>query len=310
MMFMNNRRDDIDYARGIAMLLIVIGHTPDLNSIVVKVLYSFHVPLFFIITGMLIAYTRSENKSWKYIIIGMIKRIVIPMSVWEIFTDVMYCFTGKDTLVNLLKNTMQLDFNLGVLWFLPCTMFAQIVVIASEKALKDNDFRGKYFFILSVSMIAGIMCPWIRLKRCLIAIAFLEVGLLYEKYFKNSKKALGVCAIIWAITMCLNSKVDLSAGLLGNPFFYILHSTCGSFVIIMLCKYIRNNNVLKWIGQNTIGILMTHTFVRHFYILLEEKILGSYYGGWSMAFLIVVTDLMVVVMLEKIVPFVIGKRTA
>lgn len=154
---MNNRRDDIDYARGIAMLLIVIGHTPDLNSIVVKVLYSFHVPLFFIITGMLIAYTRSENKSWKYIIIGMIKRIVIPMSVWEIFTDVMYCFTGKDALVNLLKNTMQLDFNLGVLWFLPCTMFAQIVVIASEKALKDNDFRGKYFFILSVSMIAGIM---------------------------------------------------------------------------------------------------------------------------------------------------------
>ena len=261
---MNNRRDDIDYARGIAMLLIVIGHTPDLNSIVVKVLYSFHVPLFFIITGMLIAYTRSENKSWKYIIIGMIKRIVIPMSVWEIFTDVMYCFTGKDALVNLLKNTMQLDFNLGVLWFLPCTMFAQIVVIASEKALKDNDFRGKYFFILSVSMIAGIMCPWIRLKRCLIAIAFLEVGLLYEKYFKYSKKALGVCAIIWAITMCLNSKVDLSAGLLGNPFFYILHSTCGSFVIIMLCKYIRNNNVLKWIGQNTIGILMTHTFVRHF----------------------------------------------
>ena len=204
---MNNRRDDIDYARGIAMLLIVIGHTPDLNSIVVKVLYSFHVPLFFIITGMLIAYTRSENKSWKYIIIGMIKRIVIPMSVWEIFTDVMYCFTGKDALVNLLKNTMQLDFNLGVLWFLPCTMFAQIVVIASEKALKDNDFRGKYFFILSVSMIAGIMCPWIRLKRCLIAIAFLEVGLLYEKYFKYSKKALGVCAIIWAITMCLNSKV-------------------------------------------------------------------------------------------------------
>ena len=49
---MNNRRDDIDYARGIAMLLIVIGHTPDLNSIVVKVLYSFHVPLFFIITGI------------------------------------------------------------------------------------------------------------------------------------------------------------------------------------------------------------------------------------------------------------------
>ena len=47
---MNNRRDDIDYARGIAMLLIVIGHTPDLNSIVVKVLYSFHVPIFFIIT--------------------------------------------------------------------------------------------------------------------------------------------------------------------------------------------------------------------------------------------------------------------
>ena len=48
------RRNDIDYARGIAILLILIGHTIGMSNFETKLIYSFHVPLFFIISGMLI----------------------------------------------------------------------------------------------------------------------------------------------------------------------------------------------------------------------------------------------------------------
>lgn len=304
---MDNRRNDLDYARGVAMLLIVIGHTPDIDRMANKIIYSFHVPLFFIITGMLIVYTHSENKSWKHIITAMIKRIVIPMIVWEMFADAMYSFMGNDTLMNLLKNTISFDFNLGVLWFLPCTIFAQIVVIASEKAQSHKESCLMHVLILSIALATGIVCPWIKIRRYLIAVAFVEVGLLYEKYFKQGKKALVVCILTWAVTMYLNSTVELFVGWLGNPALYVLHSACGSFAIIMLCGYIKKANILKWIGQNTIGILVTHGFVRHFCILFEQKIFGFYYGGWSMVFFIVMIDLVVVVILEKIIPFAIGK---
>jgi acyltransferase len=56
----------IDNARGMAILLVILGHVPGLASDFSKWIFSFHVPLFFIIAGMsapnyplpLIAYSR------------------------------------------------------------------------------------------------------------------------------------------------------------------------------------------------------------------------------------------------------------
>lgn len=62
------RRSDFDYARGIAMILIIIGHAIGMSEFVVQIIYSFHVPLFFIISGMLMYYTNTVQKPWGYII--------------------------------------------------------------------------------------------------------------------------------------------------------------------------------------------------------------------------------------------------
>ncbi len=45
------RLNYIDVAKGIGMLLVVIGHCS--NTIANQYIYSFHMPLFFIITGIL-----------------------------------------------------------------------------------------------------------------------------------------------------------------------------------------------------------------------------------------------------------------
>lgn len=44
------RRFDFDYVRAIAIILILFGHS-ELDSTVVKYIYSFHIPLFFFISG-------------------------------------------------------------------------------------------------------------------------------------------------------------------------------------------------------------------------------------------------------------------
>lgn len=44
------RRFDFDYVRAIAMLLIVIGHA-EMSDDLTTIIYSFHVPLFYFISG-------------------------------------------------------------------------------------------------------------------------------------------------------------------------------------------------------------------------------------------------------------------
>lgn len=40
-------RNDLNYARGLAILMIVIGHTSGIHPLSDKLIYSLHVPLFF-----------------------------------------------------------------------------------------------------------------------------------------------------------------------------------------------------------------------------------------------------------------------
>ena len=58
---MKERLDYIDRARGVLIILIVIGHVWQ-SGPVFDVIYAFHMPAFFIISGMLMAYTGSYQK--------------------------------------------------------------------------------------------------------------------------------------------------------------------------------------------------------------------------------------------------------
>jgi len=47
----NKRVDWIDVARGIAILLVIIGHTVPFESFTRVIIYSMHMPIFFILSG-------------------------------------------------------------------------------------------------------------------------------------------------------------------------------------------------------------------------------------------------------------------
>ena len=56
---MDKKRDiAIDIAKGIGIYLVCLGHTTS-NEVVLKWLYSFHMPLFFFLSG--IFHSKSEN---------------------------------------------------------------------------------------------------------------------------------------------------------------------------------------------------------------------------------------------------------
>ena len=159
------RRTDLDYARGIAILLILIGHSNGMFDLEVKLIYSFHVPLFFVISGMLSCYTGAADKKWVHIWRGWLKRLIVPSVLWEIILSVFYLVYKDIPLKQLLLNSLTLNFNLSVLWFIPCLILAEAIWIAFLKVGKKHRpivacSIGTVFFL-----IASMLAPVLFLKR-------------------------------------------------------------------------------------------------------------------------------------------------
>ena len=74
---MNTKRIQyLDIAKAIGIILVIIGHISQ-NEIITSVIYSFHMPLFFILSGYLYHKGNTKNK---------IKKILIPYFLFSIIS--------------------------------------------------------------------------------------------------------------------------------------------------------------------------------------------------------------------------------
>ena len=70
------RLDYLDSARGFALFGVIIGHIYKSDNVLIRWIYSFHVPLFFIISGSLLYYKDTVNKNLLSLTINRIKSIL------------------------------------------------------------------------------------------------------------------------------------------------------------------------------------------------------------------------------------------
>ena len=67
-MSQENRLPYLDAAKGAGIILVVLGHIWETESPATILIYSFHVPLFFLISGILMAHTQIEKRAWREIL--------------------------------------------------------------------------------------------------------------------------------------------------------------------------------------------------------------------------------------------------
>jgi len=121
---MNNRLDHIDMARGLAMTLVVVGHscssnTGDLN----RMILSFHMPLFFLLSGIF-----AKEYTWHTILGGVknkARRILIPQLLLAVLVNIMVAVPAVVLRGASLEDHHWL-YALGY-WFLP-TLFLTSVI--------------------------------------------------------------------------------------------------------------------------------------------------------------------------------------
>ena len=278
----------IDIAKGIGIVLVIIGHVSK-NKILNNYIYSFHMPLFFIISGYLYKEkTKFVKNKIKTILIPYFIFSILSFSYWAIierffrkqeispliaFSNI---FIAKGPSENFVYNV--------ALWFLPCLFITQIVFHFIYK----NTKKSYRFIIILIISILGYIYPNIiniRIPFCIdvsmTAIMFYYIGFIFKQIEKNiiiiKNKKVILLLLIGMISIYINSKIDQCTGMIelkfGKSYFlFYLIAIIGSYTVYLISNKIKLK-YLTWIGEHSLHFMCIHEPIKRVIIIIYAKIL-------------------------------------
>ena len=337
----------IDIARAFAIIFIVFGHTI-VHSVHLKqnaytLVYSFHVPLFFLISG----YVFKVKDNFLGFFLNKFIRIMIPYFIWAVAFLIPYMILGEDVSSNLevnagfnikqqLINIIYGNGNLSALrqnsslWFLPALFSMEIIFYFIIKYL-DKNKNTKYILMLGM-LILGYLCSkylkfvflWgINTTICLGI--FFYIGYILKrdnlleksKYFNNIYFFIGTI-IIGTFSCFLNYRnVNCMDYEYGYYILAILSGISFSMAILYISKKIESNKILEYVGRNTMGIVIFHKLIvlvfqtklgKFSELLVNSNFIIELFISLLISIISIVISLMINYIIDKICPVLIGNR--
>ena len=162
------RLDYLDLAKGIGILIVMLGHfpvdgEPHISRQLYDFIFSFHMPLFFIITGIIFGYNRKwEKQTFKELFIKKLKTIIYPYFTLSAVAlilqtlEMVFLHFGSpfDLQVTVIRTLTFRGYN--ALWYLPALFFSEIVFFALEK-LRVN----RFIFVAVTPVITSLLAVYV-----------------------------------------------------------------------------------------------------------------------------------------------------
>lgn len=319
----------VDSLKGFGILLMVLNHAiPDhilffkYDVNIMKIyIQSFHVPLFFFISGFLFNSAKWIPKT-KDFLISRFNSVLVPYFIFmtlSIIANVLYSAIINHVNAYSIHEISILIFHIlyahyeyiylinGALWFLPALFLSELIYFTLEKALKR-----RLFVIVSVVILASIGAyfgypfkpPW-HINSALVALMFYASGKLFQNYKDNFFQ---IGNVIMALIFCTQLSLafrfiyDLQSCLTGNLIVYYLTAMSGILFYTFLFYVIGSRlPLLTYFGKNSIIILCTHwTFIVYIHVLLNIQ-------GIAPFFLTMLFEIPTISIINKYMPWSTGK---
>jgi fucose 4-O-acetylase-like acetyltransferase len=275
----------IDTLRAIAIILVVLGHTPGIQNYqqAVKYIYSFHIPLFFLISGILFNPKHTEN-TFSQFLRSQFWALMVPYSVWGLLTYVPWVMLSRHhgsypdlspfkPLVGLVYGTGSGTWLIhnGALWFLPCLFSTRVLFFMILKYFAPMLPATLVLFVTLGLISAAVVpfpLPW-GFDIALVAIGFFGLGFLLRKRLLsvNAPGAgyllgfLTLCLVVHLISFSYNARVSMAERTYGNPLLFALAAFGGIVFWSAVAKYMRPSVFLSKLGEASFLIFVLHTFV-------------------------------------------------
>lgn len=278
---MRKRTIWIDNMKALGIILVLIGHN---ESSITQYIYSFHMPLFFFISGLLFSYNGEitfieyVKKKFKSLMIPYFKISSILFIIW-------YTLSGRNQGITVvLKNLFGVAYSQGggeymawgiPMWFIPCLFLTNITLFLllryKKKYLLHHIFTfsilGYTLGIIRKGMMNNgqemLRLPW-SFDVMLIGIVFFVAGyLLKDKVEKIKDKKINIIfssiLFLGAIILSkINGRIDMYTLNYKNYFLLFITGGLGILGCIYISRYIKENKVFLKMGENTIYLLAFH----------------------------------------------------
>ena len=331
---MDKRDAVLDILKGVGILFVVYAHV--CKNSTSTVLYLFHMPLFFFLTGAAMSFSTVKALNVK----KRITRIIKPYIVFSIFSFFYWAFIESrfrpihnsgifpGILGNLDIKWQQLiniplavsfedafQYNI-VLWYLPC-LFVSIMLYVFISNLFG---RFKVAGVL-ISTLLGFLLMRLRLPWCfeiaLIAVPFLYIGNMLYGYLK-SRPFIGLLGFLLSIVLIIIfcPSVDMRTHQYGEWWLFYIVSLGLIASTISLCYYFEGKEfgVIQWLGRNSLAIMCIHEPIKRIMLVIIAKCFSVEVSVlresvlFSLGSTIVIIGVLVpiVLFINKYIPSVVG----
>lgn len=283
----NKRRNQfVDIMRGIAMLLVVLGHTmtgctvDSQKSFLFNIIWSLQMPLFILISGYVTKYSRtiSDGKGlWKYVKRRTVA-YMLPWAVWSFLVrGIIFGEKGFLNVKHLLWNMDSGYWFLATIWTI--SMIFGIASFIAERVNKENLLKkqivllGCYLagMVLLVGISAVLGLSFFAIKLTLYYMPFYYAGFLYGQFDDRMKESdtgkkmidsvVAICFAVWLFVILRISLYEMSDGGLAI-IMRVATSLAGCIAVCGLCKGIFSDKIgggiLAWVGEHSLEVYLMH----------------------------------------------------
>lgn len=329
-----SRKNWIDWMKALGMLLIIWGHA--FPTGLIAYIYSYNVPLFFIISGFLFKQENSFRQFFNknlyslvipYLLLCVIKDFSYLLKNWNNFQELINCPIGILTGFHTYNGVPAAR----SLWFVYTLFILKILFQIS------GNKRSNLMMLLAIALIGSFALnhfsihPDWAVSNTFAAIPWFMCGYVISKDYKQilenvvdfvkKWRTLAVTVFILLTLLLLfvsniNGEVMMYKGYYGNNIIlFLAFGLIGSISIFILSAILDNLQIraVQVISIGTMVILMFHRDIYRSF----EKIVSNLSDGvisegllsLSASVVTLILFIPIIIILQKIFPIILGRRT-
>lgn len=248
-----------------------------------KWLYSFHIPMFFVISGILLSIRNAyDSLPLRRVFAHRIKALFYPYMTFSFLTFLYNVLRGNSAhMARIIRYTLTLE-GYNTLWFIPAMLLAEcLFFILRRSRLKDglcvtliflgtSVYAALQFYALGggepaeAGLLYQILNGFCRAGMgYLFIMAGFQGAKLAARFAQTDKRrciAIALLAFgVGAVLGMANGLTDYHYSIIHNPLLSYPAALLQAGALIALCKLcVRHCTVLEYFGKNSLIVMATH----------------------------------------------------
>ena len=271
------RMDYIDVAKGIGIVGVLVGHHLQQADLLIKWIYSFHMPLFFFLTGFLYEKRNVDAADNRALFLKQAKRLLYPyvtfsvlMLAWKYFFHIICGVpytTGEKEFKYMVLDALTTN-GIHALWFLPAMFWASTVYLILRKQKLPGWVLPVFGVATAVLLSQMKQTKMIQeselhlfvnyVARSVLGFSFIVLGALYARIERSGLYVMITSLLVSLIFGLWNGNVGLVASYIGNPLLGYIGAVGGCVFILSISKRIGGTaRWLRFLGRNSLVVMAT-----------------------------------------------------